>query len=281
MSYEAKLSPKDTTNITASKFYFDHYQNFTFFCPSCNCKMKIQRRRLDNGEYTYFFYSNSHDKENCKIYKKSKRKASFRDGMHTVNHSIFVDREKSTTKGKPTPPTTPGGDDPHKKEPYNIEFQEKNPRLDDVHDYIRLTLNSSVENCAINVGTKKNPDCRFLSEILFRSDNHENYHSKDLSGIGILWGGVRCDTKAIGIKRESDSIFVKEFLPGKKYKDNARPILFELFFTSEKTKKSFLDQYFQFDSNTILIVVGDWVRQKIKKAIEFIDLQSVISVLLS
>lgn len=266
MSYEAKLTPKDTTTITASKFYFDHYQNSIFYCPSCNCEMKIQRRRLDNGEYTYFFYSNSHDKIKCIVYKKSKRKATFHDGMHTANHSIFFDSSETKPKRKPTPPTTPGEDNPHQKELHNLEFQRTNPLLENIHDYIRLALNSSIENCEINIGTKKSPDCRFLSEILFRWDNYENYHSKNLNGIGVLWGGRRFNAAANKIRYEKNSIFVQENLPIKKYKEDAKPILFELVFSSEKTKNDFLESYFNFDpKSTLLILVGDWERQPNQK----------------
>ena len=138
--------------------------------------------------------------------------------------------------------------------------------MNNIDDYISYIVNSSLEEDTINVGTRRAPDYKFVNQILFRWDNYDNYHSKNSDGIGVLWGGRRFNASAEKIRYGNDSIFVQEDLPFAKYKDGARPILFELVFSSEDTKNDFLENYLQSDpKTTLLILVGDWERQPNQK----------------
>lgn len=270
MSHRAIIN-RNTDNekiIEANKYFFENHKKYTFFCPDCKCEMKIQRRRLDNGEYSYYFFSNAHNKENCSEYKRGIRRAGLRTGTPTCNHGIFFDQKDGNENNPP-------GEDPDIDEDFEenngehaqrIEFHNRQPRLNNIKDYIRYIVNSSLEEDTINVGTVNDPDFRFVNNVLFRWNNYENYHPRNLNGIGVLWGGRRFNASAEKIRYEKDSIFVKEDLPVEKHKDGAKPILFEIVFSSENTKNDFLEKYLSFDpKTTILILVGDWERQPNQK----------------
>lgn len=250
--------------IYANKYYFENSYQYTFYCPSCNCKMNIQSRRLSNNKITYFFFSNSHDKKNCTLYKENHGKSIIHEGTPTISFGIFSDNSNKKAKISLSNKETTLNDKFLFQENNNTtpEFKKQNPRLNNIHDCINWIENSSINENKINVGNKNNPNYKTINEILFRKDNFENYHSRNLTGIGILWGGIRCNQLKLGIKVSKDSIIIQEYLPYSKFKENIKPIIFELSFSSEETKEEFANQYFKFNpKSTVLIIVGNWEKQ--------------------
>lgn len=231
MSETAKLSPdlNDTRIVFANEETFEKMKDYIFYCPcsKCNAEMRIRSRTLNDGDKTYYFSSNSHNKEKCTVYKKSKEKVSIRNGIQTVNHAIFQDQERRGGEGGNNPPGPGGTNGPKRMDPGTFQFQEDNPRLNNIDDYIKFIINSSFFD-KINIGTKRKPNFKTLSQILFRYDNFDNYRGHDLSGIGIVWGGRRINANALGIQVEKNSIIIQEDLPYQIYLQNIAPILFKL-----------------------------------------------------
>lgn len=250
--------------IYANKYYFENSYKYTFYCPSCKCKMNIQSRRLSNNKNTYFFFSNSHDKKNCTLYRENHGKSIIHEGTPTISFGIFSDNSNKKTKISLSNKETTLNDKFLFQENNNTttEFKKQNPRLNNIHDCINWIENSSINENKINVGNKNNPNYKTINEILFRKDNFENYHSKKLDGIGILWGGARFDPKTLGLSFSKDLIAVKEYLPKSKLHTKIKPIIFLLDFSSIETKRNFSNKYYNFNNNlTDLIIIGNWEKQ--------------------
>ena len=265
MSKTAKINiDGNHKTICASRYYYENSQNYTFLCPCCNCKMTIKSRWISEGYNSYYFSSNNHDKKNCTIYRESKSTTVFNEGTPIINHNIFSDSSQNNKKANSIEKASTIKDLKNNLEAdeINKEFKIQTPRLNDVYDFIDYISNCSIDNDYINFGSKNQPNNKTINQILIRDDNFENYHSRNLTGIGILWGGIRCNQLKLGIKVSKDSIIIQEYLPYSKFKENIKPIIFELSFSSEETKEDFANQYFKFNpKSTVLIIVGNWEKQ--------------------
>ncbi len=248
--------------IYANKFYFENSYKYTFFCPCCNCEMNIQSRTISKDKKTYFFFSKKHDKKNCTLYKEGHGKSIIHEGTPTLNFGMFSDYTPQKSNASLEKEATNNSSIPNENNNFVINFKKQNPRLNNIEDCIDWIKNCSIEEETINVGTKNKPFYKLISQILFRTDNFENYHFKNLSGIGILWGGLRCSPSNLGLSISKKVIAVREPIDKSKSNKKIKPIIFLLEFPSFETKRDFSDKYYNFDSNsTDLIVVGNWEKQ--------------------